>query len=922
MVSPFPSPSLLLRGQSIAVLLLYSVLLFISCHAQRFDCLEPSGDVTGATDVEAFRAAAAESDYICFEGGVFYLDSNYYTTTGGKEVPLDCGTHLGSYYDVCKDSILFFRERSNVVVVGSSSSSDEPTIFQLVNYDKAGLQDDTAVILIDNCFNVTVQDVTIRQGPDDLDHFMGQVREVRGENALVIQVPQQYLVDASYRDEDGHSIQVEESSCTNQEKVLMQQDVFFAEHFMQLDSNQKPMRWEKFVSDDGRHYDATDLGCSINKGCAERLVLVEFYWSSSSSCRVMDNTIQYNFHVGEYLLVLHQKRVTNGIHFRNVDTLNVRGLTVGNMAGEGISGNHLKNLHVDGLRAVSPENGWKTMNDVIWVRGYTGTNIIENVYLENLTDDYINFHTHAVKLDSSFITDNGSCVGIKSSPWWWHRGDPASCSQSGATACPSDVIDLYDETQSLIWQGNFLGRERVYLRDGSDVDVVCFEANANDSESLTNVLSRVVFATSTKWMPDETSLDYALTVRRITVLNSRSRALIQGSKTLFEDITVKDNMMSAILVTSGPDWAEGAPAANVTIRNGLFENVGINKGGFIAAIEVGARIYPSSSGIYGLDVISTAPIFRDVVIQDTIIRSPCQTGIFASGVKDLLLDNVVIEDAGQASLDFHHRYNNRGAARNIEKTFDNAESCQIFLFQSPDSTLYNLRRTDVCSFPFKVEVESPTTSTPPATEPTTTAATTTSSATTSATTSSATSAATTTAITTTTSATTTTASQTKPACPRTAQRNFTFARGKKVKSKSCEWLGKKVNRIQKFCSQNTADGIQKISDICLQECTACEDEPPSPTVPATTTTTTASTPSGATPTLPPFCSDTSEKPFTFLKRGKNKTKACKWLDKKPALSRKYCGRNNMSTETIFGLKLISDTCQQECAHLTNECIRR
>lgn len=696
--------------------------VLIACHYAESACLVPSGDTTGVEDLEAFRDAADASDNICFEGGVFYFDSNYYQTTGGDSVPPDCETEVGSNYNLCKDSVVYFKERNNIVVEGSR---DEPTIFELVNYDKAGAQLRTSVILLVNCVDVIVQDLTIRHGPNDLDHFVGLVREVRDPNSLVIQVPAASLAPASYHDTDGDRITVDVPSCSEQIAEI-QRDVFFAEHFIRLDDNLIPTSWEKIVNESGLEYDAIDLGCS-DAGCDDHLVLVEFFWSSWSSCRVPDTSIQYNFQVGDSLMALHEKRVVEGIKIRSVENLNVNRVTFGNIAGEGISGDQVRNLNVDGFQAL-PGLGssyWKTLNDAIWIRGYSGTNSVKNMHAERLTDDYVNFHTRLQKLEASHITKDGLCIRIESSVWWFET-TPGSFGPGQLGAYCNDIVNLYDKSQSFIWQGMYVGRKEASFPDGTTAWVACFASNADDPEPLSDILSRTTFVTTTKWMPDDNLLEneYALVLQNVTVLNSRARALIQGSHTLLDGITVIDNSMAAVVITSDPDWSEGTPPKHVTIRNSLFDNVAIRKGGFIAAVQVVAPKVDEDL-FDGLDILSTAPIFRDITIEDTTFRNIQQTAIFTSGVQGLLLDNVVVQNSDAASLHRHHKYNKESATTNIKNTFKYADTCHILLYHTHEASMFGLQNANVCTFslpntqncPSTIQTRAPTIS-EPTTKPT------------------------------------------------------------------------------------------------------------------------------------------------------------------------------------------------------------
>eukprot|EP00977_Amphora_coffeiformis_P018739 scaffold6688_cov181-Amphora_coffeaeformis.AAC.2 len=692
-----------------SLLTVCSIISFLCSRSLACVTIQPSGDTTGKLDVEALRRASDADDCLVLSAGVFYLDSNYFRSTG--VVPTDCTNQLGYFYDRCKDAVTDFRNRENILVTGSATEG-EPTVLELVHYDKSGPQFYSSIFNFDNSRNVTVQDLTIGFGPNDLNHFLGVVTEVRRDNALIIQVPAHQLVDASYIDyTDNYSpITIDNESCSHSQKIEAQQDVFFAEHFMRIDKNRRPTAWEKFVGGTGLEYDASYLGCSKDKGCEESLVLVEFYWPSSLYCRTKESSIGDNFRVGDFLLVIHQKRVMSGIRFQNVDGLTVKNLVLGNMGGAAVVGTHVRNLHVDGLVAKPPDNGWRTLNDVIWVRGYAGTNTVQNLYLENMSDDYVNFHTRIARLQAG-PTGDDFCVETEPSSWWWWEGSPAAYPPGIAAVYPSDMVNLYDNEQSLIWQGTFRSREL----DSSSLSVVCFNPNPDEKELLSAALLRVAYATALEWMPQETlESEYALVIRNVTVINSRSRGLIQGSHTLLEDIKVVDDMMSAVVVTSGPDWLEGAPPSHVTIRNSFFDNSGINTHGFFAAIHVGADII--GEGVGGLDTLSTATNFRNIVIQNVTIRNPPQAAILAAGVEDLLLEDITIEGA-RRSLNPWNKYNRKGSKSHIGNTFDNANSCQIFLYHVSDVALYTSNLDDYCAFP-SFPITAPTTSETSETTPT------------------------------------------------------------------------------------------------------------------------------------------------------------------------------------------------------------
>ena len=690
----------MMRPRNSCVLTICNIISLLWSSSFACVTIQPSGDTTGKSDVEALRQASDADDCLVLSGGIFYLDSNYFRSTG--IVPLSCTEQLGYFYDRCKDDVTDFRNRDNISVTGSTTEG-EPTVLELVNYDKSGPQFYSTVFNFENTNNVTVQDLTIRFGTNDLNHLLGVVTDVRWANALVIQVPAHELVDASYIDHtENNPITIEDENCSPTQKIQAQQDVFFAEHFMRLDKDRKPTEWEKFVGNNGLEYDASYLGCSEDKGCEESLLLVEFYWPSSSDCRTKQTSIRESFRVGDFLLVIHQKRIMDGIRFHNVDGLTVQNIVLGNVGGVAVGGNYVRNLHVDGLVAKPPKNGWRTLNDVIWVRGYTGTNIVQNLYLENMSDDYVNFHTQATRMRDT-PTEDGLCVESELNSWWWWEGSPAAYPPGIAAVHPSDMVNLYDNEQSLIWQGRFGSRQA-----NSSSSVVCFDPDPDGKELLANALLRVAYATAQEWMPRSTlDSEYALVIRNVTVLNSRSRALIQGSHTLLEDITVVDNMMAAVVITSDPDWSEGAPPSHVTIRNSLFDNAGINTNGFFSTIHVGAN--SMSEGLNGLDKLSKAPNFRNIVIQNVTIRNPPQVAIFAAGVQDFLLEDIKIEGAGR-SLDPWNPYNSKDAEIHIGNIFDKIDSCQIFLYYVSDVTLYTSHLDDYCAFP-SLPSSAPTTTT-------------------------------------------------------------------------------------------------------------------------------------------------------------------------------------------------------------------
>ena len=663
--------------------------------------LFPTGDELGVNDLLNFRTAVNnlnDGDCVYFNPGEYFYDMGYYNSDDPTTEPSpDCN----GGWD-CKASVMFLYGKSNIAIKGPvADENDESTstaraILQFVNYDKSrGDQYKSSMIQVSECNNVTISDLKIRmRAPTDLNHVLAEVVNVQTDHTLRIKVPVEHLplVPASYDDIEGNPI-TNPSACDSISGI--QDDAFFAEHFMRLDSQKQATGWEHFASGDstGLKYDAwldPDQGeCGTGNEC--QMVLVQFFYSSSTSCRSLNTGIYSNFNVGDYLLIMHQKRATNGVRFYATESLTLTRLTFHNLAGPSVAGSLVRNLQVYDLVAEAPVSsgvpvGWRTVNDVMWVRGYGGSNnIIDGMRLENLSDDYFNFHTGATRLEPATISQNlmlsgeGTCIQVATSWWWEVEGG-----QYGTQVAEvGDIILIYDDTQALIWKGEFLGRKTY-----NSVQVACFRPNTNDAQPLAQIFATAKSAASARWMPDE-QVDpdiYSLTIRNVQVLNSRARGLIRGSHTLLEDITVRHNMMAGVYIASDPSGAESAPASHVTIRNSEFDNVSINKRGHVAAIFVGSKRYSSGSGLDALIVNNEPKRHENIVIENVMIRNQPQAAIFAAGVENLVMRNLTLDNINTESYDQWNQYNRESLATTLPTPFIVPGSVPVYLFGTTTGT--------------------------------------------------------------------------------------------------------------------------------------------------------------------------------------------------------------------------------------------
>mmetsp|Transcript_70381 Transcript_70381/g.199734 ORF Transcript_70381/g.199734 Transcript_70381/m.199734 type:complete len:758 (-) Transcript_70381:382-2655(-) len=418
----------------------------------------------------------------------------------------------------------------------------------------------------------------------------------------------------------------------------VQDDAFFAVHLLRLDAQERVTGWEVFLdkAGTGRAYDAAvaaDQGECQWEGCL--LLRVSLFHEVDAVCRTPMLDVSGSFVVGDHLLALHQKRAVAGVWFDDVDGLVLRDLTFGNLAGPSIAGSRVRNIHVSRQVARRPEVGWRTVNDALWVRGYAGSsNVVEDMTLEHLTDDFMNFHTMETGItgSSAFARAEEVCMDV-GTPWWW---DEPAKNQAAAWAKVNDTILFFSDDQVLISQAEFRGRH--WIDDQKDDRwAACFVVIPGFP--LLSVASRIAFAATPRWMPPDES--EALVVRNVTVRNSRSRGMIKGSHTLVDGIEVVDNMMTALAIVSEPcKWGEGTSASDVTIRNGVFDNVALNTRGHIAAIEVFTH---SCAGGSGLRSIAVHGAHSNISIVDVVIRNQPQAAIFAAGVQGLRIENLSLE---------------------------------------------------------------------------------------------------------------------------------------------------------------------------------------------------------------------------------------------------------------------------------------
>jgi len=362
------------------------------------------------------------------------------------------------------------------------------------------------------------------------------------------------------------------------------------------------------------------------------------------------------FHVGDHLLAIHQDRAEQGIWLSDTESPSLINLKFGHVAGPVVHADRVRNLQIKQLVARPQGAAWRSANDAIWVHGYGGReNLIDGMSVEGLTDDFMNWHTHLMKMyGTSVLTPGhagvsmpaGTDICIKILAWWeWASGMSRAVNEV-AWAFPGDIVYFYTDDGMRLAQAEFRSREHKPIPGGvGKAWYACFRELV--AASVSSVADMIKFGASSRWMPDEGVGD-ALVVRDVSVRNCRSRGMVKGSNTLIENVTMVDGMMTGIsVVAEGCFWGEGTPASNVTIRDSTFDNVATYSHYYLGAIEVWSQDCGHTPTRRRFTRVSERRVFKNISIENVVIRNQRQTGVFAVGVDGMSMRNVTFSNVAK-----------------------------------------------------------------------------------------------------------------------------------------------------------------------------------------------------------------------------------------------------------------------------------
>ncbi len=304
-------------------------------------------------------------------------------------------------------------------------------------------------------------------------------------------------------------------------------------------------------------------------------------------------------------------RLSSAIHINQCKDIEIHNVTVHHAAGIALIVERTENVTMNSYNVVLPPNSDRLITstaDASHFLNCKGLIQFENCKFENMLDDATNVH--------------GSYVDVEEVTGEYTLGMTRGHNQQQGTifAGRGDKIKLLNKNSL---------NSYATLTVESVKNVNSFYFEVTFKENVKNILQESTLAENLSWQPD-------VEIKNCTVRNNRARSLLISTS---GDVLIENNHFSnctytGILIPGHFDfWYESGPVKNVTIRNNVFEDLGLSVGN-APFIDIGSNLKAD-----------TKPPFyfhSNIVVENNTINTFGRLLVKAVSVDNLQLRNNTI----------------------------------------------------------------------------------------------------------------------------------------------------------------------------------------------------------------------------------------------------------------------------------------
>ncbi len=253
---------------------------------------------------------------------------------------------------------------------------------------------------------------------------------------------------------------------------------------------------------------------------------------------------------------MQSNRLSPAIHINKCKNIEIQNVTVHHAAGMALIVERTENVLLNSYNVLLPPNSGRLVTstaDATHFLNCKGLIKFENCVFENMLDDATNIHGAYTDVEEAI---DEYTLGIS-------RGH--SQQQGIIFAEKGDRIKLVNK-KSLIPYATLT------VESVKNINNVYFEVTFK--ENVKDILQPETLADNISWQPD-------VEIRNCTVRNNRARSILisTAGNVLVENNRFLTCTYTGILIPGNFDfWYESGPVRNVTIRNNVFEDLGLSVG--------------------------------------------------------------------------------------------------------------------------------------------------------------------------------------------------------------------------------------------------------------------------------------------------------------------------------------------------------
>ncbi|MCP4645485.1 MAG: right-handed parallel beta-helix repeat-containing protein [bacterium] len=344
-------------------------------------------------------------------------------------------------------------------------------------------------------------------------------------------------------------------------------------------------------------------------------------------------------YLGDYCIVRHSAHGAAAVMVRYARDLRLDRVTIHSHPGMGIVGHRCENLTFQGVRIVPREGELQSTNtDATHFTSCSGTVVFDGCEFEGQGDDSTNIHNYYHTIKDRI--DESTCRMFVDRSAALHALDH-DYPEAG------DTLELVD--------ARTLAPVRRYT-------VVSREHNFESSETVAT-LDDVLLEDCRGYRFVNVTRFPSVRIVNCHIRSHLARGiLIKTRDVLIEGCTIENTTGTGIHVGAEGDWHEGAPTADLTIRNNRIVHCGLGHGTQNDACAIAINVKAQDTTVPGLH--------KRVLIEDNeIVGLNAKRGIFASSVEGLTIRNNRFDGCDEP---IHVEYstsvqvcNNHGAVPNI-----------------------------------------------------------------------------------------------------------------------------------------------------------------------------------------------------------------------------------------------------------------